>query len=244
MDGFKNAAIIGATGGIGREVSFKIASIGYSIILVARKEDRLIELLERIKKINTRCDIVVADITKESDVERIFNFIEDKYGYLDVLVNCAGKAATDSIHSIKLDLWDEIMNVNAKGAFLCSVKALNLMKRKGKGIIINISSIAAIETFPGWTLYGVSKFALRGLSLGLIHEAREAGVKITMITPGAIDTPLWDGISGNFDRKLMINPVAVAQAVEFILNVDESAHIEDIIIRPVCGSLQGDYHGT
>lgn len=133
MEKIKNAAIIGATGGIGREVSFKIASMGFRIILVARKRDKLAELCESIKRINANCDFVAADISKQEEIERLFKFIEDKYGWLDVLVNCAGRAAVCDIDNMRAGLWDELMDVNAKAVFLASIKGIGLMKKKGKG---------------------------------------------------------------------------------------------------------------
>jgi len=133
--------------------------------------------------------------------------------------------------------WDEMMAVNLRGAYLCCRAVLPAMVAQGRGTLILVGSMVTSRTLPGSAAYTASKYGLLGLGRVLTEELRGTGVRVGVLSAGAVDTPLWDGIPGAPDRALMISPGQVADAALFMATLDPNAALEEMTLMPARGVL-------
>lgn len=181
--------ITGASSGIGRASALKFASEGAKVVLVARSEEKLIEVLQKIETMGGEAKVIPADVTKEAEIEIIVRETVQTFGGLDVLVNAAGIIATGTIETIKLEDWDYMMNINVRAPFYLIQRAMPyLIERKGN--IVNISSVTGIRAFPGVLSYCVSKVGISQLTRCVALEVASKGVRVNAVCPGVIVTSL------------------------------------------------------
>ena len=156
---------------------------------------------------------------------------------MDVLVAAAGVAVFAPVSESRPADWDEMMAVNLRGAYLCCRAVLPTMVAQGRGTLILISSMVTGRTLPGSAAYTASKYGLLGLGRVLTEELRGTGVRVGVLSAGAVDTPLWDGNPGAPDRALMITPAQVADAALFMATLDANAALEEMTLMPARGVL-------
>jgi NADP-dependent 3-hydroxy acid dehydrogenase YdfG len=227
------AIVTGASRGIGAAVAERLDAMGYRVALVARSIGPLEELATRL----THARAFPGDVTHESDVERIVQSVLATWGTIDVLVNNAGTAIVRSVQqSTKAD-YDTVMNTNLLSAFLMTRAVLPTMTDKGRGHILNMASIAAKRTFPQWSLYCASKFAMVGFSQALAQEVRPLGIQVTDLYPGATDSALWDTLGITALKEAMLQPADVAEMVAYALSQSKRARIAEIVLEPAGGDL-------
>ena len=142
-----------------------------------------------------------------------------------------------SLIETSIEDWDWMLNINLKGAFLCTKRVLPCMIEQKEGHIVNIVSVAGIQPFHSSSAYCASKYGMMGLTAVTREEVRKYNIIVTAILPGAVDTPIWNNIEGDFDRSKMMPPEDIAQTVIFACKQSEKTLIEDIIVRPVAGNL-------
>lgn len=191
MDEMKNqvALITGASSGIGRACAIKFASEGARVALVARNADRLNEVVSAIKAQGGTAHAISADVTKESDIERVVRETIAAFGALDVVVNAAGILASGNIENTKLQDWDYMMNVNVRAPFYLIQRAMpHLIERKGN--VVNVSSVTGIRAFPNVLAYCASKAALDQLTHCVALEVAGKGVRVNAVDPGVTVTQL------------------------------------------------------
>lgn len=191
MDEMKNkvALITGASSGIGRAAAIKFASEGARVAIVARHADKLNEVTAEIRAQGGKCKTIVADVTKETDIERVVDETIAAFGGIDVLVNAAGIIANGTIENTRLEDWDYMFRVNVRGPFYLIQCAMPyLVERKGN--VINVSSVTGIRAFPGILAYCSSKAALDQLTHCVALEMASKGVRINAINPGVVVTSL------------------------------------------------------
>jgi NADP-dependent 3-hydroxy acid dehydrogenase YdfG len=136
--------------------------------------------------------------------------------------------------------WQQVMNLNLTSVFQCVQAVLPKLREQKRGTIINLSSIAGHQTFPDWGAYCVSKFGLMALTKTLAAEERAHGIRVLTISPGSVNTPLWDTetVQGDgFDRTAMLTPEIVADSILHAALMPASAVIEDLILMPNAGTL-------
>ncbi len=191
MDEMKNqvALITGASSGIGRACAIKFASEGARVALVARNADRLNEVVSAIKAQGGTAHAISADVTKESDIERVVRETIAAFGAIDVVVNAAGILASGNIENTKLQDWDYMMNVNVRAPFYLIQRAMpHLIERKGN--VVNVSSVTGIRAFPNVLAYCASKAALDQLTHCVALEVAGKGVRVNAVDPGVTVTQL------------------------------------------------------
>jgi NADP-dependent 3-hydroxy acid dehydrogenase YdfG len=227
------AIVTGASRGIGAAVAERLDAMGYRVALVARSVGPLEALAGRL----THAQAFPGDVTNESDVQRIVQSVLATWGAIDVLVNNAGIAIVRSVQqSTKAD-YDLVMNTNLLSAFLMTRAVLPAMTDVARGHILNMASIAAKRTFPQWSLYCASKFAMVGFSQALAQEVRPLGIQVTDLFPGATDSALWDNLGINALKEAMLQPEDIAEMVAYVLTQSKRARIAEITLEPAGGDL-------
>lgn len=197
----KIVLVIGASSGIGEATSLAFAKEEATLILVARREDKTLSVLEECKKLgasNSSC-FMRADVSKMSDIKALFAEIKNKFGYIDCAFNNAGIEEKPMPISTKTEeIYDNIMNTNLKGIFFAMQNEIELMRIKGKGSIVNTASISGLIGQVGIPIYNGAKHALLGMTKSLGIELASEGIRVNAMSPGAIKTELYDRyVKGN-----------------------------------------------
>jgi NAD(P)-dependent dehydrogenase (short-subunit alcohol dehydrogenase family) len=228
------AVVSGGGTGIGRAVALELARRGYGLALLGRREEPLRETLELagIEGLALPCDVRDAEALERAAAE-----IHRRWEAAEIVVPAAGVAHIASLETLTPDAFAETIDVNLTGTALLIRSLLPAMKRRGRGWIVPILSVAARRGFPGWSAYCASKWGLAGLVTALREELSGSGIRITALYPGATDTPIWDGAPGNWNRAAMIPPREVARALGFVLDADPSTLVEEIHLGPAGGAL-------
>jgi len=185
----KVAFVTGATSGIGHACAIAFAEAGAKVVCVGRKEDALEEVEQKIREIGSEALTIKADVSREDEVESAVRRAVDVFGGIDVLVNAAGHISSGTIENTSLVAWDEMMNVNARAAFVLMQKAVpSLIDRRGN--IVNVSSVTGLRAFPGVLAYCVSKAALDQLTRCASLELAAKGVRVNAVNPGVVVTQI------------------------------------------------------
>jgi len=237
----KVVIITGASSGIGEATALKLAGNGAKVVLTARRKDRLKTLKERIEAKHGEAIVVTGDVTKKSDFEKLVNETISTYGTIDVLINNAGLMPLSYVNKLKTDEWEQMVDVNLKGVLNGVAAVLPTMIEKQGGHIINISSSAAHNYFPGGAVYCATKAAVKMFSEGLRQElAPKYGINVTSIEPGAVSTELMDTITDEDIKSQMkdmqkMTPLEaedIAEAIYYALAQPARTNINDVYIMP------------
>lgn len=202
MKKFKDQVVLvtGAGGGIGNAVAVAFAKEGAKLVIVDLKEEFLSDTKSEIEKIGNDVIALSADVSDYDSFKKVIDKTIDNFGKLDVAYNNAGVVGIGSIEEITPDEWDRVLNVNAKGVFVCTKAELEVMKKAGSGAIINTSSIAGKMGMGHLSHYVASKFAVLGFTNSIAKEVAETGITVNSICPGIIGTGMWRGEGGIADR--------------------------------------------
>jgi NAD(P)-dependent dehydrogenase (short-subunit alcohol dehydrogenase family) len=182
----KVAIITGAGGGIGRATAVELSRAGFKTVLVGRTESKLRET----QKLVPESMVVSANVTKLDDVDRIVAQTLSRFGRIDALVNNAGVAHVLSIEQTTPQIWREVIDTNLSAAFYLCRAVWPTLRSQSSGVIVNISSLAARDPFPGFLAYGPAKAALNNFGLLLAREGAAIGVRVHTVAPGAVETAM------------------------------------------------------
>jgi clavulanate-9-aldehyde reducatase len=183
-------AITGATSGIGEATAVMAARAGAAVSLAGRREDRLKDIASRIEDEGGRALAVPTDVTDEGSARAFVQQSYEHLGRLDALVNNAGVMLLGAVTGADVDEWRQMIEVNCLGLLYCTHAALPVMGEQGGGHIVNIASVAGRRAFLGSAVYNMTKFGVVGFSEGLRQEVLHAGIRVTVIEPGFVDTEL------------------------------------------------------
>lgn len=233
----KRAIITGASSGIGKATALTFAKAGIEVALVSRSASDLAVVADAALKAGVKAKAYPIDLSKIELVKSQISAIAEEFGGVDILVNNAGIAYTGAIADTPLTDWQKVIDLNLTSVFQCIQGVLPQMRDRKQGIIINVASIAAQQTFPNWGAYCVSKFGLMALSQTLAVEERSHGIKVTAICPGSVNTPLWDAetVDADFDRQAMLTPEVVAESILYAATLPATAEIPQLTLMPHAG---------
>ncbi|WAL61853.1 SDR family oxidoreductase [Thermocoleostomius sinensis] len=230
------ALITGAGSGIGRATAQAFAEAGIDLALVSRSPAKLDEVAATVAQTGVTVKTYPLDLAVVDQVNAAISQIAAELP-IDILVNNAGIAQTGEVLSTSLSDWQRVIDLNLTSVFQCIQAVLPGMRERQRGTIVNVSSIAAHHTFAGWGAYSVSKAGIASLSKVLAAEERAYGIRVAVITPGAVNTPIWDTIPEEFDRSQMLTPDVVAQSILHTVLLPPQAVIDELIVMPRAGAI-------
>jgi len=223
----KTGLVTGAGRGIGRAIAIHLAKAGCDVCLTARSLDQLVAVQSEIRALDRPAKIVQADLTSDDDLHSLVQAC----GPVDFLINNAGCGKLAPVVQARVDDWDQTFRLNLRAPMILAKELLPEMIKKGAGAVINIGSVSGKTGEANGAAYSASKFGLVGFTQSLYEEVREHGVKVAVILPGFVDTPMIPPVK-HLDRKKMIQPDDVAQAVLYVLSSPVTACPVEITIRP------------
>ncbi|KHE71181.1 SDR family oxidoreductase [Halobacillus sp. BBL2006] len=237
----QSAIITGASSGIGRAIAHHLADEGANVVLAARRSEKLNQLSDEITgKYDVNVKVVETDVTKKEDVERLVNETKNEFGTVDIFVNNAGVMLLSFLKNDHVDEWEQMVDVNIKGVLFGIHASLPSMIEQGSGHIINVSSVAGHEVFPSSTVYSATKYAVRALSMGMEKELSRSGVRVTNVSPGAVDTELTDHITDGdvieMFKDRSMDPLEaddIARAVAYAVTQPDYVNVNEVIVRPM-----------
>jgi NAD(P)-dependent dehydrogenase (short-subunit alcohol dehydrogenase family) len=227
----KVALVTGAGRGIGKAVSLLLAESGCRVVLTARSGDQLDAVAAIIERDKGEAFAVPADLTRDDEMHRLLDSIREKWGGVDVLINNAGWGKRAPVARAKIEDWDQTLRVNLRAPMVLAHHLVPDMIAKSEGAVINIGSISGKAGEANGSAYSASKFGLIGFTQSLYEEVREHGIKVAVILPGFVDTPLIPA-NRQLDRSKMIRAEDVAQTVHFVLTSPPTCCPVEITIRP------------
>jgi NADP-dependent 3-hydroxy acid dehydrogenase YdfG len=238
VDG-KVIIITGASSGLGEATAKMLAERGAKLVLAARREERLQELVNTITENGGTAVYKTVDVTKRDEVKAVADYAIENFSRIDVLINNAGLMPLAPLDELKVDEWDQMIDVNIKGVMYGVSAVLPTMRKQESGHIINLSSVAGHVVFPGATVYCATKFAVKAISEGIRQESN-GQIRATNISPGAVSTELTDHISHEDSKQMAdelyndaIDASAIARSITFAIEQPHDVDINEMIVRPI-----------
>ncbi|WP_165189677.1 SDR family oxidoreductase [Caulobacter soli] len=237
----KVALVTGASSGIGEAAAIALAQAGVQVALSARRTDRLDDLVRRIEAAGGKALALPGDVSVEGQAVAAVEDTIARLGRIDILVNSAGVIQAGGVESLPTEEWRRVIDINLMGTLYTCKAAIGPMKAQGAGDIINISSTAGRRAAGVFGPYSTSKFGLTGLTEGLRQEVGGAGIRVSIVEPGATQTEVATGISDPTMRAAMtqhvgkegvMQPSDIAEAIVFIASLPARANVSQILIRP------------
>ena len=228
----KNAIVTGGTKGIGRGIAEALVNEGVNVCLSARSRSEIDEAVLSLRALNKgKATGIVADVCNCSQVKALFEVGVGELGGLDILVNNAGIGLFQTVEEMSPEDFRSVIETNLFGVFYCCHEAIPLMKQRGGGYIINISSLAGVNAHPRMAAYNASKFGLNGFSEALMQEVRHDGIKVSYVMPGSVNTE-FGGDAPDESKSWQLQPDDVARVVVDLLRHDDRALVSRVEIRP------------
>lgn len=232
----KTALITGGGSGIGAAVAWTLAEEGARVIVAGRHLDKLKETAAQFKG-QPAIEVHEVDVANRDSVNRLFQWTAEKIGPIHILVNAAGvNIKNRTMAEMQPQQWDQLLAINATGAYNCMHAVLPQMRERHDGVIVNISSTSGKRaTKLGGVGYNASKFALTALSIAAANEEGPRGIRITAICPGEVDTPILNNRATPptaEHRATMLQPADLAATVLLVATLPPRAHIAEILMKP------------
>jgi 3-oxoacyl-[acyl-carrier protein] reductase len=226
----KHAVVTGGTRGIGRAIAESLLRSGAAVAICGRGRETVERAAGELKGA-TGGEVLgaSADVSKWDQVERFFETVASRFGGLDILVNNAGVGVFRPIQELTLEQWRNTIDLNLTGAFYCCHAAIPLLRKRGAGYIIQISSLAGVNAFAGGAAYNASKFGINGFSEAIMQDLRYEDIRVSYIMPGSVDTD-FSPRSGRADWK--IAPEDVAEVVLSLLRMPDRTLVSRVEMRP------------
>ncbi|MFJ9032773.1 SDR family oxidoreductase [Streptomyces sp. NPDC102274] len=235
----KVVAITGASSGIGEATALLLAERGAKVVLGARRPDRLEELAAHIAEKDGDVAYVRTDVRRREDPAGLVGLACERYGRLDVLVNNAGIMPVSPLDDLRVEDWEDMIDINVKGVLYGIAAALPVFREQGFGHVVNTASTAGHRVVPNQSVYAGTKFAVRAISEGLRQEAGDK-LRVTIISPGYTRTNFADGVTHPELRAQLAEgrdafampPEAVARAIAFAIEQPAGVDVGEVVIRP------------
>ena len=241
MSGIKGkaVAITGASSGIGEATALLLAERGAKVVLGARGSERLKALADRIVSAGGEVAYTRTDVKRREDLSNLVKLACERYSKLDVLINNAGIGPISSLDDLRVDEWDDMIDINIKGVLYGIAAALPVFRKQGFGHFVNTASTAGHTTVPNQSVYSGTKFAVRAISEGLRQEAGDK-LRVTIISPGFVRTEFVEAIANPELRarfadsrdRFAMPPDAIARAIAFAIEQAADVDVNEIVVRP------------
>ncbi|MEJ7842100.1 MAG: SDR family NAD(P)-dependent oxidoreductase [Rubrobacter sp.] len=237
----KVAVVTGASSGIGEATAEALAAEGASVVVAARRQERLADLSKRIEGNGGRVLAAACDVADEGQAHGLIQKAEEEFGRVDILVNNAGVMLLSTVGKGLSEEWRQMFDVNVLGLLYTTDAAIETMKRQGSGHLVNISSVAGRKvTRDSSGVYAGSKFAVGAISEGLRQELLEDNIRVTIVEPGAVETELADHITdedakeslGGLLNLEILQAEDIANAIVYAVTQPERVSVNEILIRP------------
>ncbi|MCX5940575.1 SDR family oxidoreductase [Cyanobium sp. T1B-Tous] len=231
------ALISGASRGIGAAAARCFAAAGYDLLLLARSAADLAALAAELAPLGRRVETLALDLADPAAIGPGLDQLCGRGLTPSVVINNAGMAYTGSLAEMPLEQWQRLMQLNLTAVFQVCQALLPRLRATGGGHIINVSSHAAHHAFPDWGAYCVSKAALGSLGRCLAAEERSHGIRVSTLTLGAVNTPLWESetVHSSFDRRAMLEAERAAEALLYLAQQPATLVVEDLTLMPAAG---------
>ncbi len=233
----KVVLITGASSGIGEATSRHLARLGHRLVIGARRTERLEALAKQLNAEGATVEFASLDVTDLEDVRAFAGVALEKFGRIDVIVNNAGVMPLSPLEALKIDEWNQMIDVNIRGVLHGIAAALPVMKKQGSGQVINISSIGGHQVWPSCAVYSATKYAVIAISDGLRQENND--IRVTVISPGVTTSELAHTITHDETakfidafREVAIPADAIAKAIAFAIEQPGEVDVNEIIVRP------------
>ena len=228
----KNCLIVGASGGIGNEITKKIAEQNYNLFLIGKNKSKLLKLKKEIKKDGITVEIESVDLTNEKQIDKSIKKIRKTFGKIDILINTSGLFLIKSIDKTTIEEFEESFKINVRAPFIFSKEFSKDMKKSKWGRIVNIGSSSAYNGFKNSTAYCSSKHALLGFSRALFSELKEDNVRVYSISPGSTQTKMGK-LSKDQKFETFLKPKEIAEYVVFVIEFDKQLISEEIRLNRI-----------
>ena len=235
----KVVVITGASSGIGEATALLLAERGAKVVLGARGSERLGALAARIAKRGDKVASMPTDVRRRDDLVNLVRLAGEQFGQLDVLVNNAGVMPISPLDDLRVEEWEEMIDVNLKGVLYGIAAALPVFRQQGFGHFVNIASVAAYLVLPAMSVYAGTKVAVRAISEGLRQEAGDK-LRVTIISPGITRTNFAESMTNPAVKaqlearrdKSAMSPDAIARAIAFAIEQPADVDVSEIVVRP------------
>ena len=236
----KIVVITGASSGLGEATARLLSAEGATVVLGARRADRIESLAKELTGHGGKALAVRTDVTDHTQVKALVDAAVQTYGRVDVMLNNAGLMPHSPLERLKIEDWDRTIDVNIKGVLYGIAAVLPHMKQQKSGHIINVSSVAGHKVRPAGAVYSATKVAVRMLSEGLRQEVKPYNIRTTVISPGAVATELPSSITEpdiaegirTFYEEYAIPADSFARMVAFAISQPDDVDISEILFRP------------
>ncbi len=228
----KIGLVTGGTRGIGRAIAKMLLTEGAAVAICSRRQEDVDGTVRELAaETGGKVDGKAADVSNHEDVGSLFQFIDARFGGLDVLVNNAGVGVFRHVRELSLEEWRTTIGTNLSGAFYCSRESLFRFETRGAGHIVNIGSLAGAHAFAGGAAYNASKFGLTGFTEAMMQDVRSQNVRVSYVMPGSVATGFGGHeTAGVSDWKIW--PEDVAETVRMLLQMPERTLVSRVELRP------------
>ncbi|WP_223564459.1 SDR family oxidoreductase [Pantoea agglomerans] len=229
--------ITGASSGIGAGIARELAKTDAILLLGARRESRLAALAEELQFNGAEVAIKALDVTRREEMTQFVEYALERWGRVDVMINNAGIMPLSPMASLRVEEWEQMIDVNIKGVLYGIASVLPTMLAHQRGHIINIASIGALAVSPTAAVYCATKFAVRAISDGLRQENSQ--LRVTCVHPGVVESELASTITDpaaaeamQHYRAIALQPDAIGRAVCYAIEQPEEVDVNEIVVRP------------
>jgi NADP-dependent 3-hydroxy acid dehydrogenase YdfG len=233
----KVVLITGASSGIGEATARRLAASGHRVVLGARRTDRIAAIAADVRNSGGSAEHHALDVTDPRSTAAFVHAAHERYGRIDVLINNAGVMPLSTLDALKVDEWNQMIDVNIRGVLHGIAAVLPIMREQGEGHVVNIASVSGLRVDPTAAVYSATKFAVRAISEGLRQESRD--VRVTIVSPGFTQSDLTESISDADVREavqaqmhIALPADAVAEAVDYAIGQPGNVDINEIVLRP------------
>jgi NADP-dependent 3-hydroxy acid dehydrogenase YdfG len=241
----KVVIITGASSGLGEAAAKHLATLGATVVLGARRADKIENLAKDIQETGGKAFAVAMDVTNPEQVKNLVDTAVQEFGRVDVILNNAGIMPLSPMDRMNVEEWNTMIDVNIKGVLNGIAAVLPYMKEQKSGHVINTSSVAGHKVFYGSAVYSATKYAVRALTEGLRMEVKPYNIRTTIVCPGAVKTELLEHITEvdvqqankDYVGEVGISPDSFARVVAFAISQPEDVDINEVIFRPTAQEL-------